>query len=311
MKRARLFLVAALGAAAFTFTASQAPGVLADDKPLPPSQGTWRQMAPAPPTGSAPSCGTTVPKAGGGTWQCTFADGFGGRELDREKWFVQTTAFSGYTTGAADCYVDSPRNVHVRNGVLNLVAHREAAPFTCKSPNGDFTSQHTAATVLTWRRFAQTYGRYEFRARFPATTQPGLHGALWLYPETHRYGPWPSSGEIDVAEYFTAVQNQVFPSLHYDGSSSADTGWNCPVADPSAFHTYVLEWTPQTMSFIYDGRLCFQRAWTPAEPLVAPQPFDLPFYVVMTQAVGAEWNSPNASTPFPGGSQIDWVRVWK
>ncbi len=310
MGRPHHYLAAALSVAVFTFIAGQAPGVRADDKPLPPSQGTWRRMAPAPPKSPAP-CGATVPKPGGGTWQCTFADGFGGKELDRDKWFVQTTAFSGYTTGAADCYVDSPRNVFVRDGALHLIAHREPEPFTCASPGGSFTSQYTAATVLTWQRFTQAYGRFEFRARFPATILPGLHSALWLYPEAHTYGPWPNSGEIDVAEYYTILPTHVFPSLHYGGSTLLDTGLTCPVLDPGSFHTYTLEWTPKSMSFIYDGTKCFQRAWAPAKPLVAPQPFDLPFYVVMTQAVGAEWNSPNLLTPFPSGSQVDWVRVWK
>ncbi len=272
------------------------------------------KAAPAGPTTSAaaaPFCGPRLKKRGGGFWRCSFSDDFAGTVLDGSKWVVQTTAFSGYTTGGADCYVDSPRNVYVSNGALNLVAQKEPEPFTCESPGEDFTSNHTAATVLTWQRFSQAYGRFEFRAKFPATRVPGLHSALWLYPQQLPYGAWPNSGEIDVAEHYTGIPDKVYPSLHYNGRTEADTGWNCPVAQPSRYHTYRVEWAPRRMHFYYDGKLCYQRSWTPAGDLLAPKPFDIPYYLVLTQAVGGLWNSPTAATPFPGRTQVDWVRVWR
>lgn len=260
---------------------------------------------------TGPSCGASVPKPGGGYWRCTFSDDFKGSTLDPAKWKVQTTAASGFQVNR-ECHVASPRNVSVGAGVLRLTVRREAAPFTCVAGGSSWTTQYTAGTVMTWNRFDQAYGRFEFRAAFPASTQPGLHSNLWLYHRHNTYGAGRVSGEIDVAEWFSQTPNQVYPSLHYEGRVPAnDTAWNCFVGAPGGYHKYVLEWTPTQMRFLYDGRLCFTRSWAPAAPLVAPQPFDHPFFVILTQALGGGHNAPVAGTTLPATTRVDYVRVWR
>jgi hypothetical protein len=46
--------------------------------------------------------------------------------------------------------------------------------------------------------------------------------------------------------------------------------------------------------------------------LVKPQPFDQPFFVALTQALGQNGNAfdPN-TTPLPATTQVDHVRVWR
>jgi beta-glucanase (GH16 family) len=79
----------------------------------------------------------------------------------------------------------------------------------------------------------------------------------------------------------------------------------------TAFHTFAVEWTPTTMSFSYDGRLCFSHAWTPTGGLIGSQPFDQPFYLVLTEGWGAAWNAPTANTPLTSTMTVDWVRAWQ
>jgi hypothetical protein len=147
----------------------------------------------------APGCGgTAIPKAGGGYWTCTFDDEFTGNALDTSKWAIQTTGASGFTSGT-ECFVNSPNNVAVSNGVLSLTARAEAAPFTCADPGGAFVTRYTSGEVLTYGKFSQAYGRFEISAKFPSTTVKGLQEALWLWPDDpRRYGSWPWSGEIDT-----------------------------------------------------------------------------------------------------------------
>lgn len=261
---------------------------------------------------TAPSCGTILPKADGGSWACTFNEEFAGTELDRDRWVSQQTALSGWYTAGGVCYFDSPSNIRVRGGVLHLIARRHE-PFECKTPSGAFTASYTGGSVSTWGRFSQTYGRFEIRAAFPKTTVAGLHSTLWLYPQKHTYGAWPNSGEIDIAERFTANPGRVFPTAHYpsDADWTLRTGWGCYISDPEAFHRYAIEWTPQEMRFIYDGKTCWQHSWTPKYPLVAPQPFDHPFQVVLTQALGGGHNAVSSATPLPAETLVDWVRVWR
>jgi hypothetical protein len=49
------------------------------------------------------------------------------------------------------------------------------------------------------------------------------------------------------------------------------------------------------------------------KPLLAkPAPFDQPFFLALTQALGIGGNAFNpATTPLPATTQIDYVRIWQ
>jgi beta-glucanase (GH16 family) len=209
------------------------------------------------------------------------------------------------------CYVDSPRNLWVEDGAAHVTARIESQPFTCPNPYGPYASQVSVAALTTATKFAQAYGRFEFRARFPDSTAPGLHSALWLYPARHHYGRWPRSGEIDVAEWWSARPTYVIPSVHYQGEPAPHSSGLCTMADPWNWHRYAVEWTASYMRFLHDGVECFRHSWTPDPPLVSPQPFDQPFYIVLTQAFGSEWNAVTAATPRVATLEVDWVRAWR
>jgi beta-glucanase (GH16 family) len=266
-------------------------------------------VGPASAAAPKPTCGFVRPvKPDGGRYTCTFTDDFNGTRLDSTKWAPETTAANGFATNR-ECYVDNPKNISVSGGRLHLTSRIESSPFTCHSPYGDFTTNHTAASVVSWGKFAQTYGRFEFRAKFPKTSLAGIDSALWLYPQNPTYGAWPRSGEIDVAEWFgSTFGNNVYPTLHYIGNdASLYTGYNCAVPTATTqFHSYAVAWTTTTMYFYRDSQLCFQHSWSPAAPLVAPQPFDQAFDLVMTQTGGV--NAPVGATTT---TDVDWVRAWK
>ena len=117
----------------------------------------------------APRCGgERLMRPEGGRYTCTFEDDFSGRSLDLSKWLVQDTSLSGFSAGAAGCYVDRPANVSQSGGVLRLTSRKEAAPFWCALPwGGGYVTDRTAATIASHTKFTQTYGRFEFRAKFP------------------------------------------------------------------------------------------------------------------------------------------------
>lgn len=257
------------------------------------------------------ACGGERPrKPSGARYACTFTENFDGDQLDRSRWMVQETWFSGMTSGDRDCYVDSPRTVTVGDGAAHISAEKLADPFTCSSPYGDFTTQRIAGTIATRGAFAQTFGRFEFRARFPASTRPGAHAALWLYPADNTYGAWPRSGEIDVAEWLSGDADRVYPAARYAPDPLRPQG-SCPLRSPASWHRYGVEWTRHAMRFLLDGRVCLVRHWAPSAPLTTPEPFDQPFYVVITQASGILDNAPTSTTPAHAQLDVDWVRVWR
>jgi beta-glucanase (GH16 family) len=266
-----------------------------------------------PPSSEAsdrPDCGKRL--AG---WRCTFADDFRGTQLNAAKWVAQRTDLSGYTSGQTACFMDGPSNISVSNGRLSLTAREETEPFTCEDPYGYFPTRYTSGMVTTAEgRFSQAYGRFEVRAKVSSAKVRGLHSAVWLYPASHKYGPWPDSGEIDVAELYSAYPDRAIPYIHYKAAEPDPTVTNneCLIGNSATFHTYAVEWTRSRIEVIYDGRNCLTHYFDPASPLVGSQPFDQPFIIALTQALGVATNEFDPeTTPLPATTKVDYVRAWK
>lgn len=248
-----------------------------------------------------PSCNGN-PDGLSGQWTCTFDDEFDGTSLNTGNWQPQLTATSGYITGGPDCYVNNPNTISVSGGHLNLSALK-VAPFTCVP---GYVSQYQAGMVTSSKLFSQTYGAFEVRAKIPAASVPGLQETLWLYPQNLTYGPWPASGEIDFAEFYSQYSTLDVPYIHY-ALSVADpnvTAYNCTI-DPTQFNTYEVDWTSSAITILYNGRTCLVD-----HPIAGPAPFNEPFFIALTQALGLGTNAPTANTPLPATTQVDWVRAW-
>jgi beta-glucanase (GH16 family) len=279
----------------------------------PPAESAVRTAVPSTSatSSSTPYCGPQQLKVDGSPWTCTFSDNFSGSTLDTTKWSVGTTAQTGFSVGQT-CFQSG--DVTVSGGALNLTSRDSGTPYTCDSPAGAFTTRYSGGHVATAGKFSQTYGRFDVRARYPLDG-PGLHGGFWLYPAAQTYGPWPASGEIDVSEWWSGVPTTVLPTLHYTTSTFLDdSGWLCQVVDPTAWHVYSVVWAPVLMQFSIDGTPCFTRQWTPDAPLVAPQPFDKPFNMVLTFGADGDGMPTNIVTPlttFPATYQVDYVRAWR
>jgi beta-glucanase (GH16 family) len=272
------------------------------------------------PTPKAPSCGATLYKADGTQWKCTFDDEFSGSALDTTKWKVMTST-TGAPLNTPACFVNSTKNVSVSGGYLNLTARQEAAPFACPLPGGlSATTQYTAGEVSSYGKFSQTYGRFAIRASFPATTVEGLQSALWMYPNSTVYGPWPASGEIDIAEEYSGFADRAVPTLHYNfdpatvdptNNVNVATNTKCLISNVNAFHEYAMEWTTTAITILYDGQVCLVDH-PAATGLTGMAPFNQPFFMVLTQALGIGLNGFTAgTTPLPATTRVDYVRVWK
>lgn len=260
-------------------------------------------------TSSAPYCGPAIVKPNGGYWRCTFSDHFSGSALATDKWTPMTTEATGVAT--PDCRVATPRTIRVGGGALRLTVLDTGTPFLCRSANASYLTQYVAGAVSTTRRFSQAYGRFEIRAAMPNVHVAGLHSAIWMWPQERRYGSL--SGEIDINERRTGIADRAVPTVHYsdDGTVGPKTAWDCRIARPENFHSYVLEWTRTKLTFIYDGKVCLSHEWQPAGPLGRPQPFDEPYFMILSQNLGIRQNAFDAAiTPLPATMVVDYVRVW-
>jgi beta-glucanase (GH16 family) len=276
---------------------------------------------------TAPTCGGESPttKPTGGTWTCTFDDEFSAATGDatalKTAWWVpQLTATSAFATGPVGseaCYVNTTKNISVSAGALHLTARKEAAPFNCA---GLFKTQYTAGMVSTYNTFSQTYGRFEVRAQLPPTTAAGLQETLWLWPVNDvKYGAWPGSGEIDFSEFYSQYSSLDVPYIHYlydpatvntTTHTNTVTAYNCQIA-LSQYNDYAVVWAPNQITISINGTTCLVDNYL-AAGLTGAQPFDQPFFVALTQALGIGTNAFNpATTPLPATTSVDYVRVWK
>jgi beta-glucanase (GH16 family) len=264
---------------------------------------------------------TLAPKPGGGSWTCAFDDEFDSStgdasSLNTNWWTPQVSATSGYLTGQYPyyaCYLNSPNNISVSNGALHLTARQESAPVNC----GGYMDPYTSGMVTTAGHFSQTYGRFEVRAQLPPATAAGLQETLWLWPvNSSLYGSWPASGEVDFSEFYSEYSNLDVPYIHYDYSASnSATNTNvvtnyCPI-NVSQYNNYAVVWEPGSFQITVNGTTCLTDNYRPSN-VSSPAPFNQPFMVALTQALGVGTNAFNPSTtPLPATTNIDYVRVWK
>ena len=275
-------------------------------------------------TSDPTNCNTApLTKPDGSAYQCTFDEEFNTTSLDATKWSALTAAKTGVGQGQ-DCFVDSPNNISVSGGTLNLTSRKEAAPFTCYGRKLAPTrpSQVTSGNVTTASKFSQQYGRIEVRVKIPEVKDktPGLMQSFWLWPDKPYdqdpgSAPWPATGEIDIVEMFSVGPDRAIPYIHYvpDPADPNVTNPYCYI-DRSQYHTYILTWTPDTIQINIDGYNCVLDHPKPKSPQVNPQPFNKTFYISLSSGLGVAGSANDyidGTTPLPATSQIDYVRVWK
>jgi len=166
------------------------------------------------------------------------------------------------------------------------------------------------------------YGRIEVTAKLPAGDW--LWPAIWMMPLDSAYGPWPQSGEIDLAEsrgnnytYPQGGNNIVSSTLHWGPNPANDAFWRTNVKRPAlhttysaGFNTFGLEWS-QKYLFTYINSRLLQVLYTNFDsplwdrgrfPSVSANgtriqdiwgqtgryntPFDQPFYLILNVGVG-------------------------
>jgi beta-glucanase (GH16 family) len=274
---------------------------------------------------SSQCAGTTPPVAAPtGQWSCTLDDEFNGTSLDLTKWAPILTSTSSYTTGPGGsyvCYENNANTISESGGYLNLSVLSNSKASSCKEMAGSFSTKYEGGMITSKGLFSQEYGYFEVRAAMPSLATPGLQETLWLYPSNETlYGPWPDSGEIDYAEFYSKYPNNDVPVDHFPGSNRDPnaTDDNCVlpgVTTTGQFNTYALMWTPTTITTYFNGVQCMSDVYASyvARPDKAPAPFNQPFFMNFTAALGVNnGNQFSASkTPLPATTQIDWARVWQ
>lgn len=268
-----------------------------------PTTSTGPTTTLASTAGTACGGNPTLPKTGGGVWTCDFNDEFNGATLDRTMWFPQPTKGSGFDSNDHDCFMDSPNNVSVSGGNLVLTSRQEPAPFVCEDTVAR-TTQYTSGSVSTYQRRSVNRGRVEVRAKILSAKVQGTHTAFWLFPQDLNGGP--GRGEIDIAEIYGTYSDRAIPYIHHPLSAldASDTNNFCMTPNIADWNTYVVEWTAQSITIIYNGQVCLTNT-------MGASAFNRDFMVALTQGLGWPGNDFQPGiTPLPAQTLVDYVRVY-
>lgn len=242
-------------------------------------------------------------------WPVLFDDTFSGpagAAPDRRHWRPETGGH-GWGNNELQQYTGRRANAHL-DGEGHLVVRARRERFRGRD---GIVREFTSARLTTRDRFSFRYGRIEARVRVPAGR--GLLPAVWaLGDATDRVG-WPRGGELDVVEAIGTRPAEAFASIH--GARDATGHYALSVRrtltpPPTVtLRTYTATWTPGGVTFAVDG-VAYGRCTRADLPARAEWPFDRPFHLLISLAVGGELpGSPDRSVHWPATLLVDRVRV--
>ena len=231
----------------------------------------------------------------GRDWTLTWSDSF--RTLDALKDWTFMDSSDGWGNQELQLYDSS--NVSLGPSGLVITATQDGHGKKCwYGP-----CRYSSSSLETKGLFEQEYGLFEARIKIP--TGRGLWPAFWMVGADIDHVQWPNSGEIDIIEVNNEKPGLVEGFAH-TGQRNYGAYFQTSSSLSAGYHIYGIDWTPQGITWIVDGRAF---GWLKAYP---GWPFSQPFFIILDLAVGGNWpGSPDASTKFPAEMDISWIRVYK
>ncbi|QDT68849.1 Beta-porphyranase A precursor [Planctomycetes bacterium MalM25] len=295
MNRRRLYASASLIGVLFSTTLA----VAVDVRPGGVGDGTlaeWNhtgELGPLPTrvTDNAPL--SDQPNSAGWLLDASQTDEFNGDALDLQRWSPVHRTWKGRQPAR---FV--PENVEVADGKLRLWMRKNGPPIEQAS-----SGYHTYTSAAVQAQQKTRYGYYEVRAK-PMNSA----GSSSFWFAAHG-GGWRT--EIDVFELggrAEGYENRYNMNLHvfYRPGSRKHENWGgkwqspTPLADD--FHVYGLEWTPERITYYFDGvpiRWAENAYWRQS------------LFLIFDSETMIDWLGKPRDADLPSVFEIDYVRVWR
>lgn len=227
-------------------------------------------------------------------YQLTFHDEFDGDKLDTSKWGYQYGCFDPGQRSQAQ-YTDSPDNVSVRDGYLNLTARYSPTktkwdgsqiPRTCKNGSTVYDAPFTSGMITTKKSdgtvlYAAPSSGFYVEARIKLPRSRSSWSSFWTTGSKKELGGWPGIGEADIFESKGYDPDYLMSNTHspqagnpkkseqHQGMMHGDTA-----TSQSEFHTYGMLKTADAIEFYFDGQMTHRVKMSDikgANPFVDPE----------------------------------------
>lgn len=220
-------------------------------------------------------------------WSEEFADHHGGQVLE-DIWNFDigdgaSAGLVGWGNNELEYYTKDSVSIH-DNLIITAQRLNPDSGLSCYYG----PAQWKSGKIHTAGKIGFKYGRLEIKAKMPSGI--GVWPALWLLGANLLDGvAWPHCGELDILENTGAHPFQVQGTIHgdgYFGENGLTKIIQSPTTLSSQFHTYSVNWTPDSIQWFFDD-LCYNTInRADVESQGKPWPFDQEFYLIMNLAIG-------------------------
>jgi Ca2+-binding RTX toxin-like protein len=242
----------------------------------------------------------------------TFNDDFNALSAGQDPHLIWRTSYAW--SGAASYSLAGEQQIYVDPSFSGLPGTQAPAPlglnpFSIQNGHLVITAQPLPASdaayvgghqfssgmISTQNSFAQTYGYFQMTATLSGT--PGAWPAFWMLPTN----PHGLSTELDVLEALGTHPDQ--SHWGFRSSTTPDQGYWSNTANLTAGqHTFAVEWTPYTLTFLVDGAEVGQVA--------TPSDMNTAMYMIANLAMGGSWAG-NAAPDATATVSIDSITAYQ
>lgn len=256
-------------------------------------------------------------------WNLIWNDEFNyERQPDTTIWNYET----GFARNEEDQWYQKD-NAICKEGILTIsgeLEHRLNPQYIAGSNNWRTNRKYiryTSSSINTRGTKEFLYGRLEVRAKIP--TAKGAWPAIWTLGVDME---WPSSGEIDIMEYYQINKEpHILANAAWGTEQPYNAKWNTKAipfknfihTNPNwndKFHIWRMDWDEKVIRLYLDDELLnetFLKDTQNGSLGEFKNPFMQPHYVLLNLAIGGTNGGKIDDSAFPMKYQIDYVRIYQ
>lgn len=236
-----------------------------------------------------------------------WSDEFDGSVVDSNVWSFDTGS-GGWGNEELQTY--SQDNVKVENGNLVITVTKD-------------DNVISSGRIHTNNNLQLLYGRIEARIQIPDPAN-GLWPSLWMLGTNFDEVGWPKSGSMTMMQMGSEealqlgkAKSHVGSAFHWEASQGGvgvdsneiDSGMDLT----SDFHTYVMEWTPDSITTFVDGTRIMRKDIS-SDGCGSCDEFHRPYFFLLSVAVGGQYMNllgvDSITAPLPADMMVDYVRIY-